>query len=464
MAQAAEQMLEFNFEGVKNPNEYIELIKMFLRPSEFRVSDGGTGVSPPEALLSGGDKNAVKRFLFDYLVSACGLAERKPEWGILTGVRPVKLFGELAAAKGRDAALALMKDAYYLSDKKIELVSRVCGFQREHTAPPPQGSVGLYIGIPFCPTRCEYCSFPSNQSPYSEIEAYLEALNKEILFVSTEMEKKGLFAETIYIGGGTPTTLCEQDLDALLELVNTCFKTEGLSEFTVEAGRPDTLTDGKLDSMKRRGVKRISINPQSMNEETLAAIGRDHSAGDVVQAFRIARQAGIPVINTDLIAGLPGEDATGFERSLGEIIELGADNITIHTLAVKRAARLKENDAEYNYNRAGDAALMLETAGRELDKAGYEPYYLYRQKQTAGNLENTGYAKDGRFCLYNIRIMEENQTIIALGAGASSKAYFPEENRLERVFNVSNYEIYIQRIQDMLERKKRLLFTPSVQG
>jgi oxygen-independent coproporphyrinogen-3 oxidase len=414
-------------------------------------------IALPQRLVAQGDKNAIKRFIFDSLAEGCGLGARRPEWGILTGVRPVKLFGELAAANGFEAARAIMRGSYYVSEKKLGLLTRIHDFQRRHIGAPPKGSVGLYIGIPFCPTRCEYCSFPSNQKPYGEISQYLGALRSEILAVSGGMEKKGLYAETVYIGGGTPTTLNEEDLDGLLGLVNQCFRTPALHEFTVEAGRPDTVTEGKLASMARHGVTRISINPQSMNSGTLSAIGRDHSPEDIHRAFAAARRAGLPVINADIIAGLPDEEEGGFEESLNELIGLGPDNITVHTLAVKRAARLKENDSEYSYSRAHAASLMLGAAERALSAADYGPYYLYRQKQTAGNLENTGYTKGALPCLYNVRIMEENQSIVALGAGASSKAYYPEENRLERVFNVSNYEIYIERLPEMLERKAKFL-------
>ncbi|MDR3295196.1 MAG: coproporphyrinogen dehydrogenase HemZ [Clostridiales Family XIII bacterium] len=455
-------MHTFIFNGVKNPNEYAELIRMFLRPSEFSVSEwnpedgtpaaGGTGriVRIPEDLQALGDRCADKRRLYDILARETG---KSPQWGILTGVRPVKLFGDLAETQGIEAAKKKLAEEYYLERGKIELLSGIYAFQRRHVPLPEAGGVGLYIGIPFCPTRCEYCSFPSNQAPYARILDYLAALRLENDFVADRMQEKGLFAESVYIGGGTPTSLAETDLDALLSFVERRFSSGRLREFTVEAGRPDTITAGKLRVMRKHGVDRISINPQSMNEATLARIGRRHSAEDVRQAFRMAEEAEIPCVNADLIAGLPGETAADFRRSLEQILDLAPENITLHTLAVKRAARLKETDAEFGYARAGAAEEMLELAAGLFAAAGYAPYYLYRLKQTAGNLENVGYAKRQAYGLYNVRIMEEKQSILAMGAGASTKFWFPQENRLERVFNVSNYEQYIQRIDEMLERK-----------
>jgi oxygen-independent coproporphyrinogen-3 oxidase len=288
--------------------------------------------------------------------------------------------------------------------------------------------------------------------------AYLAALRREMDFVAAGMARKGLFAESVYIGGGTPTALSTPDLDALLDRVRFSFVGADTREFTVEAGRPDTITAEKLRVIRRCGADRVCINPQSMNDGTLARIGREHTAQSVREAFRLAREVGVSHINADLIAGLPGETAADFERSLQQVLDLAPANVTIHALAVKRAARLKEQNAEYSYEAAETAAEMMRTASRMLAETPYEPYYLYRQKQTVGNLENTGYARDGKLCLYNVRIMEEKQTVIALGAGASTKRYDPAENRLTRAFNVSDYEIYAGRLDEMLERKRRLLF------
>jgi oxygen-independent coproporphyrinogen-3 oxidase len=470
-------MYVFDFCGLTAVNEYVELIKMFLRPSEFKLLSCADYTDeaviwrvPQEFDPEHPDKNALKRNLYNFLAD---LGLKAPEWGILTGVRPVKLLGELSVAADsqgtrRDkearlnrqnitAALKCLKDEYYLADSKLALLSEILELQKAAMPPPPESSIGLYVGIPFCPTRCEYCSFPSNQVQYDRIYDYLEALKKEIRFVASGMKRNGLFPETLYIGGGTPTTLNEKDLDDLLGMLTELFSAEQLAEFTVEAGRPDTIDAEKLKILKNRGVTRISINPQSLEDQTLALIGRDHDSESVRRAFMAAREVGISAINSDIIAGLPGERPEDFERTLRGVLEFSPENVTVHTLALKRAARLKEADTEYHYRQAETAAEMLKMAHGYLKESGYKAYYLYRQKQMAGNLENTGYAKEGYCCLYNMRIMEENQTIIALGAGASTKRYYPETNRLERVFNVSNYEIYVERIDEMLERKRSLL-------
>ncbi|MDR2356287.1 MAG: coproporphyrinogen dehydrogenase HemZ [Clostridiales Family XIII bacterium] len=457
-------MRGFVFGGVQK-NEYIELIKMFLRPSEFSVNDAADGapcalrIELPAALTGAEcrDKDAVKRFLYDRLSALTG---KSLAWGILTGIRPVKLFGELVEKAGGDEVCARrrFRDEYYVSEAKTELTARVYARQRALVAPPAEGTVGLYIGIPFCPTRCGYCSFTAGPVPYARVGAYLAALRREMDFVAAGMARKGLCAETIYIGGGTPTFLNETDFDELLACVRRRFAGAGTEEFTVEAGRPDTITAEKLRAMRRHGANRVSINPQSMNDATLARIGRDHGAKAVRAAFRLAREVGALRINADLIAGLPGEDEADFTRSLSALLDLAPENVTIHALAVKRAARLREEDAEYSYTRAEQAAGMLRAAAEALAGASYAPYYLYRQKQTVGNLENTGYARDGKPGLYNVRIMEERQTIVALGAGASTKLYVPRENRLTRAFNVSDYGIYTERLEEMLARKQRLLF------
>ncbi|MDR2296355.1 MAG: coproporphyrinogen dehydrogenase HemZ, partial [Clostridiales Family XIII bacterium] len=458
-------MCEFVFDGIRE-NECIELIKMFLRPSEFST-DGAAAhaaharrIELPAALARAGlcDKNAAKRFLYDRLSALTG---KSLAWGILTGIRPVKLFGALAERAGADAdeahARRRFREEYYVSEAKTELTARIYALQRALVAPPEADTVGLYIGIPFCPTRCGYCSFPANAVPYARVGAYLAALRREADFVAAGMARKGLLAESIYIGGGTPTFLNEADLDALLDGVRRRFAGARLREFTVEAGRPDTIDAEKLRVMRRHGVDRVSVNPQSMNDDTLLRIGRDHTAEAVRTAFRLAREVGDLRINADLIAGLPGEEAPDFERSLRALLELAPESVTIHALAVKRAARLREEDAEYSYTRAEQAEEMLQTAAKALAEAAYAPYYLYRQKRTVGNLENTGYVRDGKPCLYNVRIMEERQTIVALGAGASTKLYVPRENRLTRAFNVSDYAIYTERLEEMLARKRRLL-------
>ena len=479
--------------GTEKINQYEELIKVFLQPGEYEISGalevpddlpakdpaGDTekktffGVLQQAAAkiaevaeqsvqdmatvcVFDGDKDAVKRQIYRDLKALTG---KQPKWGILTGIRPVKMASELVRKTGDPAkARRILLDDYLMSPEKADLVLEIYQYQQEITGRPKDNSLSLYLGIPFCPTRCLYCSFTSNQVKKPEIDRYLEALFHEIEFAGKGVTEDGYEIESIYIGGGTPTTLAEEQLEAFLQKITEQFDLSKVKEFTVEAGRPDTITAGKLEVMKRYGVDRISINPQTMKQETLDLIGRAHTVDDVEKAFALAKKEGPKIINTDLIAGLPGEDFADFKRSLDRIVELGAGNITLHTLAVKRASRLKEMDGEFNYRNEELREEMLSYAMETLRAKGYRPYYLYRQKHTSGNTENIGFCRDDAASVYNIRIMEEAQSILALGAGGISKIWFPAENRLERVANVSNYEIYIERIDEMTERKKNGFF------
>lgn len=459
----------YNFVINKDANKYdfTELIKIFLTQEDFRsYTEDEFDDLPPEQKESGqtvyfndcssDDKNLIKRRIYSFLSQETG---KKPPWGILTGVRPVKLTGELFdKLSDEDKIRKELSETYLLSREKADLLIDTYRYQQEVCGKPPHNSIGLYIGIPFCPTRCLYCSFTSNQVPESEILRYLEALKKEIEYVGKRMKETGLWSESIYIGGGTPTTLTAEQLDDLLTTVEDNIDLSNTVEFTVEAGRPDTITFEKLQSIKRHGVQRISINPQSMKERTLELIGRSHQPADIIKAFEKSNRVGIPMVNADVIAGLPEEEPEDFADTLKKILELAPENITVHTLAVKRASRLVEVDKDYHYKQGERVKEMLDISREMLSKAGYRPYYLYRQKHMAGSFENVGYCKEETPCIYNIRIMEEHQTILALGAGGISKMYYPEENRLERVPNVSNFEIYISRLYEMLERKEKNIF------
>lgn len=458
----------------KNKYELNELIKMFLKPSEFIVRTMGAETEAAEnetetiensASVSEmecdtfympdeiTEKNEAKRFLYDWLKERTG---RKPEWGTLTGVRPGKLaMSYLRSGSGYDGLSRILKETYYVSDEKIDLLLALCKNQEASIPPVPPRSAGVYIGIPFCPTRCLYCSFTSNQASGNKIAEYLQALHREIAYTGDLLARRGITAESFYIGGGTPTTLTAGQMSELLSCVNRSFDMSGVREFTVEAGRPDTITEEKLEAILSGGAGRISINPQTMKAATLERIGRSHTPEQIVEAFHMAKKAGVPVINADLIAGLPGEEPEDFRASLESIMQLEPENITVHTMAVKKASRMIELDAGYHYRMGGIVSEMLEISRSMLAAGGYLPYYMYRQKHMAGNLENVGYALPGTENLYNARIMEENQTIAALGAGGISKVYFPAEDRLERVPNVSNYEIYIERIEEMLARKEK---------
>jgi len=454
-------LYRFKFNGIADNYDYSELIKIFLKPEEF-VLESETSENDENYIdieidcPQKDDKNQIKRTIFLKLRELTGV---NPPWGILTGVRPVKLTGELLDKMGSEEAVYNhLKDFYLLSDEKANLLMETLNYQRLHLERAEDNSVGVYIGIPFCPTRCLYCSFTSNQKGPEDIEKYLDSLLKEIEYAGSALDRAGMWTESIYIGGGTPTTLSAEQLDILIKAVKTFFNLEKCKEFTVEAGRPDTITAEKLNVLADHGIERISINPQTMKDETLKLIGRSHSVDDIRNAFKLANSSGKFIINADIIAGLPEESPEDFKNTLEEVIGLNPANITVHTLAVKRASRLIETDEGYHYRQAKVVDEMLKISADLLEIADYKPYYLYRQKHMAGALENVGYCKNDTPCIYNIRIMDEHQSILALGAGGISKRYYPAENRLERVPNVSNYEIYIERLDEMIERKRLNFF------
>ena len=403
------------------------------------------------------DRNQIKREIYTELSKITG---KKPAWGILTGIRPVKLFGEIFEKTGNiNETMGYMRDTFMISEEKLSLIRDMYLRQKDKIGFAEKNSAGVYIGIPFCPTRCVYCSFASNQVEHEEIEEYLKALLHEVREMGTLMKQNGTLIETIYIGGGTPTTLKAEEMDLLLTCIEESFDLKHLKEFTVEAGRPDTITLDKLKVIQSHNVDRISINPQSMKQETLDRIGRNHSPEDIVKAFEMAKMEGFPCINADIIAGLPGEEPDDFMDTLKQVRSMNPENITVHSLTVKRASRLKDIDPEFHYNQGEKVEKMLNMAQEYLIDEGYLPYYLYRQKNMSGALENTGYAKPGTESIYNMRIMDEHQTIIALGAGGISKAYDFENKSLKRVPHVVNYREYIERTDEMIMRKRENIFT-----
>jgi len=440
-------LYEIELKGGDFKYEYEELVKVFLRPSEYRLSVV-PGVS--------GDKKTALRELYLSLSNRTG---KRPEWGILTGVRPVKLTAELYEKFGDfEKVKEVLEGEYLLEAEKARLLLSIYKYQREILKNPDDKHAGIYIGIPFCPTRCLYCSFTSNPIKGARINEYMEALYKEIKSVGIWMKETGIKPETVYIGGGTPAVLSADLLETLFTQISDNFDLSDLAEYTFEAGRPDAIDEEKLKIIEGAGIGRISINPQSMNQATLDRIGRSHGTDDVIKAFTAAGGRNIKVINTDIIAGLPGESAEDFTETVNKVLSLSPENITVHTLAVKRASRLIETDRDYHYDSGDVVRDMLDSCRDILKHAGYIPYYLYRQKNMAGNLENTGWCRPKTAGIYNIRIMEEKQTIAALGAGGITKVYYPAENRLERVPNVSDYEHYIRRVDEMIERKKENLF------
>ncbi|MCL1854974.1 MAG: coproporphyrinogen dehydrogenase HemZ [Clostridia bacterium] len=444
----------------------------------FRGREARRQTAVPPSLEEGRRDIVVKRLqkrlckltLYDLLKILTGL---RPSWGALTGIRPTRLVYENLAhgMSLPESAAALTRD-FDVPPEKAELLRHIVETQR--TLPPPApDEADVYISIPFCRTRCAYCSFPGEAlGRAGKAEAYLAALGEEMEASAHMMAGAGIRLRALYIGGGTPTSIGEEAFSDLLDRVSRTFPHP--VEFTVEAGRPDTLTRGKLDVMLSLGVTRISINPQTMNDLSLRRIGRGHTAGEIEEAFALARETGFANINMDVIAGLPGEEEADFAHTLEKIGELAPDSLTVHVLAIKRSSRLHlESLAEANSRNAGPvqpegptsgclpsggAVARMAALGEEAaSRLGMVPYYIYRQKYMAGQQQNIGYARPGAACLYNVDIMEENASIVAVGAGAISKRVFPDrELRIERAPNVSDVSTYLRRTREMMERKERL--------
>ena len=378
------------------------------------------------------------------------------KWGILVGIRPVKIVHELMdESVPMDAIKSRLETLYHIDRTKVDLMTEVAMKERDYLYPNDPDAISLYLCIPFCPTRCLYCSFPSNDMKQKGklLPEYLEKLQIETIHAIDHIKKLGKKIDCIYIGGGTPTSISAIQLEALLATIKNHIDLSAVKEYTVEAGRPDTITREKLEIMKDYGVDRICVNPQTMDEQTLVTIGRAHDARSITDVMQMAREVGFKTINMDLILGLPGETVVNSSNTIERLLEMSPENITIHTLAVKRASRLNEDLDLYELSHDAIVEEMLDQADRELRAHGISPYYMYRQKKMIGHLENVGYAKLGHESLYNMRIMEEKHTIIACGAGAVSKICAPEENRFERVANFKGLEDYLNRFDEILEKK-----------
>lgn len=400
------------------------------------------------------EKRALKRLCKQTLYDLCkDVTGMTPPWGSLTGIRPTRLVYEaMEHGAAPDAACAQVGAEFDVSAEKLALLRDIVTVQSQ-LLPPEDGAVDVYVGIPFCTTRCAYCSFLSGELGRGKlVEPYLAALFQEMEAGAQLLAESGRRLRAVYVGGGTPTALNADQLRRLLHLLMKRFP--GAVEYTVEAGRPDTLTPEKLALIREAGVRRISINPQTMNDKTLQIIGRRHTVAQVYEAYAMAREAGFRHINMDVIAGLPGEDLADFERTMAGARELKPESLTVHTLAIKRSSVLHlENAPLPPAELAAEMVRMGHAAAAEL---GMLPYYLYRQKNMAGNQENVGYALPGHACQYNVDIMEETTHILALGAGGISKRIYPEQGRIEREPNVSNIEQYIARVEEMVGRKRRL--------
>lgn len=400
-------------------------------------------------------KNVLKCTLYRDLSSAL---KKELPWGTLTGIRPVRLaMNRLDTGRSPEEVRLWMQEYYLVSPEKaglsVDIALRELNVINRVNKPD---SFSLYIGIPFCPSTCLYCSFPSNAISKwrNRVKDYLICLDKEMAAVEKTFSGKSLL--TLYIGGGTPTTLEEEELKILFDMVSSHFDLKYLREFTVEAGRPDSITPGKLKVMKEYGVDRLSVNPQTMNDETLKIIGRRHTAGDTVRAFNEARSEGFGNINMDLILGLPGEGEREVKNTLSGIKDLMPDDLTVHSLALKKGSRLKEKIDEYGLQSLDNTEFMMDIASSGAKEMGLSPYYLYRQKNMSGNFENTGWCREGKEGLYNILMMEEVHSIPALGAGTVSKYVSPDGKTIRRFGSPKDLNQYFDRIDNDIERKIKI--------
>ncbi len=452
------------------PNEKITVIRDFSEPQPpciyTEVSDkitisvniGSFNKSETAVKKLTDDDNELvsAQLLYKLLCDFTGLTQ---PWGILTGVRPVKLLRRLAEESSEEQAVKKFEKDFFVSNEKIALSRETEHNERKILELSKPESFSLYVGIPFCPSRCSYCSFVMASIERAEklIEPYTKLLCEEIKRTAEIANKLGLRLETVYFGGGTPTTLSAEQLDTVLRTVNKSFDMSTCREFTVEAGRPDTIDIAKLFALKENKVDRISINPQTVNDEVLNTIGRKHTAQQFFDAFELARKCGFDNINTDLIAGLPTDTPESFKNSLDSIVRLNAECITVHTLCMKRASRLTTEGVTLDLQQARDAREMLAYTQNILGQNEYIPYYMYRQSRMVGNLENVGWSKKGFESLYNVYVMDETHTILACGSGGVTKLKRNNPDYLERIFNFKYPYEYIDRFDELIQRKSRIM-------
>lgn len=452
------------------PNEKITVIRDFSEPQPpciyTEVSDkitisvniGSFNKSETAVKKLTDDDNELvsAQLLYKLLCDFTGLTQ---PWGILTGVRPVKLLRRLAEESSEEQAVKKFEKDFFVSNEKIALSRETEHNERKILELSKPESFSLYVGIPFCPSRCSYCSFVMASIERAEklIEPYTKLLCEEIKRTAEIANKLDLRLETVYFGGGTPTTLSAEQLDTVLRTVNKSFDMSTCREFTVEAGRPDTIDIAKLFALKENKVDRISINPQTVNDEVLKTIGRKHTAQQFFDAFELARKCGFDNINTDLIAGLPTDTPESFKNSLDLIVRLNAECITVHTLCMKRASRLTTEGVTLDLQQARDAREMLAYTQNILGQNEYIPYYMYRQSRMVGNLENVGWSKKGFESLYNVYVMDETHTILACGSGGVTKLKRNNPDYLERIFNFKYPYEYIDRFDELIQRKSGIM-------
>lgn len=424
--------------------------------AKCEVSLGG-GFDCSEAFVSDEKdvETALCKLLYDVMRKLTGIT---PPWGRLTGIRPVKKVNALLdEGLSKAEIFARLKDEYDVSDKKLELAYNTAVTQKKYFDSLNKRSFSLYVSVPFCPSRCSYCSFVSHSIESSGakklLPEYADKLCEEIRQTAQIADELGLNLDTVYIGGGTPTTLSAEQLSLVMGEIKKSFDISKIREYTVEAGRSDTITAKKLEVIKENGATRISVNPQTMNDDVLKAIGRRHTAADVVKSFRLAREIGFDNINMDTIAGLPTDTYDGFVHTIDELCGLDPESITIHTLTLKRSSNLFREEERCVDSHISD---MVDYGQAKLFGEGYLPYYLYRQKNTVDNLENVGFAKAGFESLYNIYIMEEAQTILAVGAAGSTKLVNTKTGKIERLFNYKFPYEYISRYEKMIEKKDKI--------
>lgn len=399
-------------------------------------------------------KRCMKSACFRVLKMA--FPDKLTPWGSLTGIRPTRLLRELIATEGYDEAVRLMREEFEVEESKLRLADEINLVQTPILNSAKPNEFGVYVGVPFCRTRCLYCSFASQlRTKKTDMASYLAALHRDIKLGSRMARAHGLIPRSFYMGGGTPTILTEEELDKLLDVILTNYDTAG-KEFTVEAGRPDTITEGKLAVMKAHGVTRVSVNPQTMCDKTLRLVGRDHTSADIIRCYEQVRSFGFDSVNMDLIAGLPNETEEDFAFTLEAVKALLPDCLTVHTLAVKRASRLHEHMDEYVLPSVETVETMVDQGRETAASMGMKPYYMYRQKYMAGNLENVGYSLPGSICIYNIDMMEDSMSILAHGAGAMTKRVFTGGTRIERIPNNKDIATYIERVEETNSERERL--------
>lgn len=456
------------------------LTRLFFPNEKITVIKSSSDITPPYIYTEIKDKIYVKVKIGDYencgsdnVVNddenermacellyniLCDFCKIIPPWGMITGVRPVKLYRRLKQDNGADFADDYFKNKLFVSDKKLNLAKRTEAIEKQILDLSTDRSFSLYVAVPFCPSRCYYCSFVQSSVEKSGhlIDPYVKLLCEELKYTSQIANKLNLKLETVYMGGGTPTTLSAQQMRDVLSVVNNYFDTDNCREFTVEAGRPDTITEDKLIALKENKVGRISINPQTLNDEVLKAIGRRHTCNQMIEAYNLARNIGFNSINTDLIAGLPTDTYESFVDTLNRILTLDPECVTVHTLSMKRSATLTKDGTKIDRDSALLTAKMLDYAYAALSLHKYIPYYLYRQTRMVGNLENTGWSKQGMESLYNVYVMDETHTILGCGAGAVTKLKKPGTDYLERIFNFKYPYEYIDRFNQILLRKKQI--------